>query len=731
MVSTAPAAIGELAALRQWVVWKWEERAGRKTKVPYQTGGRRAAVDDPSTWTSYEAACAAQGFAGVGFVLSDSDPFVAWDLDASYDPATGGISANARIVVDRMASFTYITPSGNGLRVLCRGQLPPGRRTDNRRHLECYDEGRFVTITDRHLPGTPDAIEERQAELEALHAELFPAEAHRRTTPLPPVPIALDDQTLLERAFAARNGPNVERLYRGDWGAYGSQSEADLALCDHLAYWLGRDASRVDRVFRSSGLFRDKWDRPYADGTTYGERTTALALAGTEKTYDPTPRVERINSSHSFLSFPSQTAVNGINSSTSFLSSPTLAPSWPKPLAVEAFLGLAGAVVRTLEPHTEADPAALLINFLVAYGNALGRGAYAVAEADRHGTNLFAVLVGESAKGRKGSSWGHIRELFRRVDPTWSAGCVTSGLASGEGMIWEVRDPIEKTDKHGDPEIVDAGVSDKRRLIVEGEYASVLKVLSREGNTLSTVVRLAWDTGDLSTLTKNNPGRATGAHFSIIGHVTRDELLRYLNDTEAGNGFANRYLWVCTRRSKVLPEGGGIVNYQALTSSLALSLFRERERGEREIKRDEEARAMWADVYGDLSEGRPGLLGSVTGRAEAQVLRLSVLYAAIDGAEYVGREHLLAALAVWEYVEASARYVFGDSLGDPVADALLGALRRDGVLPKTKLHDLFGRNYPVGRIETALGLLERFGLAQRTKDEKPGPGRPAELWTAS
>ncbi len=97
---------------------------------------------------------------------------------------------------------------------------------------------------------------------------------------------------------------------------------------------------------------------------------------------------------------------------------------------------------------------------------------------------------------------------------------------------------------------------DNRLLIVEGEFSSTLKVLNREGNTLSPVVRNAWDSGDLNTLVKNNPAKATGAHISIIGHITKQELLKHLDETEAANGFGNRFLWVYVDRSKILPEGG-------------------------------------------------------------------------------------------------------------------------------------------------------------------------------
>lgn len=418
---------------------------------------------------------------------------------------------------------------------------------------------------------------------------------------------------------------------------------------------------------------------------------------------------------------------------------PTMTQSgWPEPLDNQAFHGLAGEIVCVIEPHTEADPAALLIQLLVGFGSLVGRGPYTAVEADRHGVNLFAALVGVSAKGRKGTSWGQIRRVLEGVDPEWSRGRVQSGLSSGEGLIWSVRDQIEKQQprKEGgrvveyQTVVEDPGVTDKRLLALEPELASTLRVMGRDGSTLSPLIRQAWDTGDLRVLTKNSPAVSTGAHISIVGHVTRDELLRYLNSTEAANGFANRFLWVCCKRSKQLPEGGNIREVDFGPLVRRLSHFVETARTAGRLERDDQAREIWRKVYGDLSEGKPGLFGSVTGRAEAQVLRLSLIYALLDGASIIRSEHLLAALAVWEYAEASARYIFGDAVGNSVADQILKALRKeiDG-LARTEIRDLFGRHCKGSEIDAALRVLSETGLAYNEHEQTSG--RPVERWHAT
>jgi hypothetical protein len=233
-------------------------------------------------------------------------------------------------------------------------------------------------------------------------------------------------------------------------------------------------------------------------------------------------------------------------------------PSWPT-LASEARYGLAGEILAAIEPHTEADPVAILAQFLAFYGSCVGRAPYFMVESDRHGVNESMVLIGRTSRARKGTALGHVRRLFEAADSTWTGKCIANGLSSGEGLIWAVRDPITKlvTEKDGTTRDVpvDEGVLDKRLLVIESEYASVLKVMSRKGNTLSPVIRDAWDGHSLRSLVKNFPARASDPHISILGHITKTELKSLLTETEVANGYGNRVLWLCVRRSKLLPRG--------------------------------------------------------------------------------------------------------------------------------------------------------------------------------
>src|SRR5829696_8938167 len=237
-------------------------------------------------------------------------------------------------------------------------------------------------------------------------------------------------------------------------------------------------------------------------------------------------------------------------------------PSWPE-LDDKALYGPAGEVVLAMFPHTEADKVALLASLLTACGNAMGRGAHMRIGADRHHLNLNVGLVGETSKGRKGMSWNFVRELVHAADPFWAEERIMGSLSSGEGLIYAVRDRRVSEDADGNPVLIDPGAEDKRLMIVEGEFAGPMKAMTREGNTLSVLIRQAWDGGKLATLTKNSPLKDTDAHISIIGHITKIELLRQLSETDTQNGFANRFLWLLVRRSKKLPFGGGWTTTEA------------------------------------------------------------------------------------------------------------------------------------------------------------------------
>jgi hypothetical protein len=413
---------------------------------------------------------------------------------------------------------------------------------------------------------------------------------------------------------------------------------------------------------------------------------------------------------------------------------------WPDPPDEAVYQGLAGDIVRMIEPHTEADPMAILGQLLVCFGNVIGRRAHWRNEGTWHYLNLFACIVGNSSKARKGTSWDHCRNLMKSCDPDWARKCLQRGLSSGEGLIWSVHDAVMRREKTGGiyREVeAEPGVDDKRALFIQTEFGSTLSILNREGNSLCGTLREAWDYGDLAAATKNNPARATGAHISVIGHVTCEELHRRLTENDAANGFANRFLWICSRRSKYLPDGGRIleVNFTDAVNRLreAIAFGADDFIGDKApMIRDHEATDLWHEIYRKLSEPKPGLLGAVTSRGEAQVMRLACIYALLDRTKYVLRRHLEAGLAFWKYCEQSAAYIFGDQLGDPHAEKLLKALvaaGEAGLTMTTIRRKVFCGHRTLAQLENTIGLLMRAGVITMHVDKSSGGRRPI-TWKA-
>ena len=382
-----------------------------------------------------------------------------------------------------------------------------------------------------------------------------------------------------------------------------------------------------------------------------------------------------------------------------------------------ALYGVAGSAVRALAPHTEAHPAAILLQLLAAFGNAVGPGPHCMVDATRHGLNLFVVLVGESSKARKGTSWNQIRRLFSEVDHPWVTKRVTTARLTSVALIYDLRDQEPATDR--------------RMLALSEEFAAVLHDLGRAKGRLSPLLRSAWDSGDLCALDGRRPVYATGTHISLIAHITQRELAQHLHPTEAHNGFANRCLWTAVQRSQCLPEGGNMGSYELSTvaAELRRALDWVRNAGSIYLTRDDQARALWHECYPALSQVRPGLYGAATSRAEAQVLRLSALYAVLDCSSTIALPHLQAALAVWDYCSAGAALLFGTSTGDGVADRIREAINAapEG-LSRQQIGALFHRHLSSERVEAALEQLLSLGaINQRSQ---PSQGRPSTLWSA-
>ncbi|MDQ2744599.1 MAG: bifunctional DNA primase/polymerase [Chloroflexota bacterium] len=541
-----------------------------------------------------------------------------------------------------------------------------------------------------------------------------------------PNPAPVEGQLL---ALSVRDLASTLLLSR-HWPGKGSRHLAALAL----AGWLLRNGVGHDRAHRIvEGAARAAGDEEAPERAAGVWDTIGKLKAGQEVTGRPTLEPLLGTSGPAIL----DRVAAWLNLSRTAPSVRACDQSPGARPATEAYSGLAGRVVESIDGYSEADPAGVLAHFLAAFGNAVGVGPHCMVGATPHLPRENFVVVGRTSKARKGESASHMRLLFAEGDPGWVTDCLTTGLSTGEGLIWAVRDAIYKAEPKKDDGklvaveevLVDAGVEDKRLLVLEPEFSRVLKVMGREGNTLSAVIRDAFDSGNLRVMTRAHAAVATGAHIAIVGHITSEELKRDLHDTDLFNGFANRFLWFLVRRSKLLPEPPPFEGHEVTALGREIGETLRFARGIGRVGRDPEARELWQDLYRELAEEREGLAGAVLARSEAHVLRLSLLYALLDRSPSIGVRHLHAALALWQYVERSIEHIFGDLSGDTAADTIARALRRRGALSRTQIRDLFGRHANEGRIETALQHLAVTGKA--TAGTQSTGGRPVEIWTAA
>lgn len=382
-------------------------------------------------------------------------------------------------------------------------------------------------------------------------------------------------------------------------------------------------------------------------------------------------------------------------------------------------------LLRKATERTEAHPAAVGMQHLLAIGNMVGRDVYTSVAETRHGTNQNGLVVGPTSSGRKGDAWNIARAPLREVDPSWF-GNVSNGLSSGEGLIHAVRDAHTIIDKKtGEEEIDDPGVPDKRLLVVESEFSAVLKHFRRDSNILSNILRQAWDgDGTLRTLVKTSPTRATDAHITVIGHATREDLREYLSDLDVANGLANRFLFVACERPQLVPSPKPIDGAVKRRLTEHVRGVVDHARGLGHIGRTPRAERAWCELYPKLSQERFGLLGALLARGPAHVTRLSVLFAVLAKSKVIDIAHLTAAAAWWEYCAASAAIIFAGRTGNDVADRVRSELLPGQQMTISEIREnLFSNKVGGARLRDGLDLLRQLGEVELSPVSTGG--RPA------
>ena len=378
-----------------------------------------------------------------------------------------------------------------------------------------------------------------------------------------------------------------------------------------------------------------------------------------------------------------------------------------------AFHGPLGEIVSEIAPESEADPVAILVDLLAAFGNAAGRGPHFMVGGSYHSPAVFPVLVGPTARARKGTSHGYIQQVMEHADPDWAADHVATGLASGEGLIARLRG-------EGEAE------SDRRLFVYEPEFAKLLVAANRDGSTLSPILRSAWDGDRLASLTRGNPITVTDYLVSMIGHITEHELAARLNRVDLSNGFANRFLWFCVQRSQRLPSGGSIGPDDFVRFGRIVRTALDRAQRIGEMRRSEAATELWEVFYCATDDKVPGVVGAQLARLEAQLLRLSMIYALAEGSEVVEPAHICAGAAVLDYASASTNYLLGSETGDRTMDRVVRVLRTREPLTvsRTDLHRELGGHTKSKELDQILSDLEARGLIER--ERLPTGGRSRE-----
>lgn len=368
---------------------------------------------------------------------------------------------------------------------------------------------------------------------------------------------------------------------------------------------------------------------------------------------------------------------------------------WPN-LSIKAIPpGIVADFIDLACSNSEADPAAVLGTFLVRFGIECGAGPHVLVGESRHTARCNAAIVGESAKARKGTSAGPVKSLFSGFD-----GCrVSPGpLSSGEGIIYAVRDEVmewrpDKKTGNGSWIVADPGVTDKRLFVQDEEFANALSATKREGNTLSSILRCLYDDGNAEPLTKSNRIKATGAHVGILTHITIFELKARLTQNEQLNGFGNRFLWVCARRNGIVPfpEPMNEARKQLIQAQLIDRIGKALVLGRTTFT--PEARELWACEYPGLSMSHSGLAGCMVNRAEAHVIRLSLIYSLLAGHSSIEVQDLEAALAFWQYCHDSAFYIFDGAPTDRRKMRVLDALKTQPRMTRNEIREqVFSRH---------------------------------------
>lgn len=738
----------ELKELDQWVCWKTEVRDGKPTKPPRMTTGEMADSSDPATWTSFEKAQAgyengnAEGvrpsgriaprFDGIGFVFSADDDLCGIDLDKCRDAETGEIQEWADNWIQKLNSYTEVSPSGKGVHVIIKGKKKGDAARKDK--IEIYDKVRYFTITGNVLNGHL-VVENRQAELDELYNILFAAEKEKdisrgetQTSHVQPQVVLLDDQEIIEKAQNAKDGEKFTTLWEGDTSGYDSQSEADLALCSLLAFWTGNDHDRIDALFRQSGLYRDdKWERE-----DYRARTLSKA---TEQTNSYNPQYQQSDISNITVE-----------------NHPTIPIAEEKPpkFPDSAWRGFFDEFRMAHTFTTEAPTPFLFAGMLTAVGSIIGRQCW-IWYAKKLYPNFYVAIVGMTARTRKSTAAAKSNQLIRNSDPNVIH---SYGLASAEGFIQLLSPlPVEKEEE------ID-GLIDNSELAVEDappkynawkarlaegtseyegmrlfcyidEFSGLLKKSAKEGSAgLTEAIISAYDNPPkLDNPTRTSPLSAPLPSVTLIATTTKGRLMRHLLKEEMEGGFANRFVYFCGERQEPIPRPGEPNGFLLNRTITHLAGLRRRWQNA-QFSLSDESGEIWDEYYHKwFYETDNDVIDPITGRLPDNTMKLALQYAILENDEpVILPDQMSAAIDVSGYWHAIIRTLFKDyglTEEQKIEVDILQAVSNGGKT-KDELYAFFSRHIDARTLNSGLENLQKVGkVAQKREGTK---GRPRNIF---
>ena len=391
--------------------------------------------------------------------------------------------------------------------------------------------------------------------------------------------------------------------------------------------------------------------------------------------------------------------------------------------------GPIGEWIKTVEPETEATMASLGAGLIAGLGAYMGRDIKLKVGRITHMANLFVVQVGPTSTARKGTADSEIHNFLYQLDPSFSMNNIASGFGSGEALIERVADPQENSKG----EIV-VGVEDQRLYIQEGEFSKVLRIADRQGSVLADVIRLAFDgKRPLANAAKTTRKLISSRHcISLFGGITPDELLKIFPALAAVSGTGNRYLWVWSDSTKLLPYGGSEVEIRSIVQQVRQNITDVRRL--RALEYSTDARDWWEAHYAQLRKPDwvPGSVQPMISRISDQTQRIALVYAATQGSGEVTVDHLAAGYAWVEHSIQTVRAVMGGLVRNEEAGRILASLRQHPGVPATKkeIYEIFNRHTTATALDAALGELEEVQLAYSWTGPSVG-GRPPTMVMAT